>query len=105
MSTFVLLTKMSREGMGDLSKLEKTEREWLQEVKNICPEVHWIGHYALFGPYDFLDIYEAPNEETATKVSMISMSLGAANAETWVALPYQRFLNVAKDFGTTAAAA
>ena len=30
MSTFVLLTKMSREGMGDLSKLETKEREWLQ---------------------------------------------------------------------------
>ena len=105
MSTFVLLTKMSQEGMGDLSKLEIAEREWLQEVKNTCPEVNWIDHYALFGPYDFLDIYEAPNEETAAKVSMISMSLGAAKAETWGALPYQRFLEVAKDFGKFAAAA
>jgi len=105
MSTFVLLTKMSREGMGDLSKLESAEREWLQEVKNICPEVHWIDHYAILGPYDFLDIYEAPNEETAAKVSMISMSMGAAKAESWAALPYQRFLDVAKDFGKTAAAA
>ena len=97
--------------MGDLSKLETKEREWLQEVKNTCPEVHWIDHYALFGPYDFMDIYEAPNEETAAKVSMISMismismSLGAAKAESWVALPYHKFLQVAKDFGTTAAAA
>ena len=105
MSTFVLLTKMSREGMGDLSKLETKEREWLQEVKYTCPEVHWIDHYALFGPYDFMDIYEAPNEETAAKVSMISMSLGAAKAESWAALPYHKFLQVAKDFGTTAAAA
>lgn len=105
MSTFVLLTKMSREGMGDLSKLENMEREWLQEVKNTCPEVRWKDHYALFGPYDFLDIYEAPNEETAAKVSMISMSLGAAKAETWTALPYKKFLEVAKDFGKTAAAA
>lgn len=105
MSTFVLLTKMSREGMGDLSKLQTKEREWLQEVKNTCPEVRWIDHYAIFGPFDFLDIYEAPNEETAAKVSMISMSMGAAKAESWTALPYHRFLQVAKDFGTTAAAA
>ena len=105
MSTYVLLTKMSREGMRDLNKLENKEREWLREVNDKCPEVHWIDHYALFGPYDFLDIYEAPNEETAAKVSMISMSLGAAKAESWAALPYQRFLEVAKDFGKTAAAA
>lgn len=105
MSTYVLLTKMSREGMRDLNKLESKEREWLQEVNDKCPEVHWIDHYALFGPYDFLDIYEAPNEETAAKVSMISMSLGAAKAESWAALPYQKFLEVAKDFGKTAAAA
>lgn len=105
MPTFVLLTKMPREGIGDLSKLETAEREWLQEVKNTCPEIHWLDHYALFGPYNILDIYEAPNEETAAKVSMISMSLAAAKAESWAAFPYRRFLKVVKDFGKTAAAA
>ncbi|MGH8503995.1 MAG: GYD domain-containing protein [Gammaproteobacteria bacterium] len=96
MTTFVLLTKLSTEGLGDLKEIERVERGWFEEVKAKCPDVKWIDHYALFGPYDFMDIYEAPSEETAAKVSLITMSKGAAKAESWIALPYQKFLDVAK---------
>ncbi|MCZ6777181.1 MAG: GYD domain-containing protein [Ignavibacteria bacterium] len=41
-------------------------------------------------------IYEAPDQEVAAKVSMITMSKGTVKAETWTALPYKRFLEVAK---------
>ena len=36
----------------------------------------WVANYWLRGPYDYLDIYEAPNEEVATKVSAIIRTLG-----------------------------
>jgi uncharacterized protein with GYD domain len=53
-----------------------------------------LAHYALLGPYDFLDGYEAPDEETAAKVSMISRAHGAIQAESWVAIPYKRALEL-----------
>jgi len=96
MATFVLLTKLSVERFGDLHGREKTGREWLEEVKAKCPEVKFIDHYALLGPFDFMDIYEAPDEETAAKVSLITMSKGAVKAESWTALPYKSFLKIAK---------
>jgi uncharacterized protein with GYD domain len=96
MATFVLLTKLSPERIGDLHGLEKTGRQWLAEVKAKCPEVKFIEHYALLGPFDFMDIYEAPDAETAAKVSMITMSKGAVKAESWTALPYKKFLEIAK---------
>jgi len=46
------------------------------------------------GPYDFVDIYEAPDEESAAKVSMISLANGAIQAESWSAIPYKRFLKL-----------
>lgn len=64
-----------------------------------CPEVKWVGHYALLGPYDFMDIFEAPDGETAAKVSLISLSRGAVKAESWTAIPYARFLELAKEIG------
>jgi uncharacterized protein with GYD domain len=94
MATFVLLTKLSPERLGDLHGLEGTGRQWMAEVKAKCPEVKFVDHYALLGPFDFMDIYEAPNEETAAKVSMITMSKGAVKAESWTALPYKRFLKI-----------
>ena len=68
----------------------KIGRAWLERVHEKCPGVKFIGHYAILGPYDFLDIYEAPDEETAAKVSMISLVHGAVQAESWVAIPYKR---------------
>ena len=50
---------------------------------------------AILGPFDFLDVFEAPSEEEAAKVSMITMARGAVKAETWTAIPYKRFLDIA----------
>lgn len=96
MATFILLTKLSPEVLVDLKKRENMGREWFDEVKSKCPEVKWLDHYALLGGYDFMDIYEAPDEEAAAKVSLITMSKGAVKAESWSAIPYKRFLDIAK---------
>ncbi len=96
MATYILMTKLSSEGLGDPQKRETIGRSWFETVKAKCPEVKWIEHFALLGPFDFMDIFEAPNEEVAAKVSMITMSRGAVKAETWAAIPYKRFLEIAK---------
>lgn len=59
-----------------------------------CPKVEWRAHYALLGPYDFMDIYDAPDAETAHRVSVISRSEGAVTAESWPAVSYDRFLSL-----------
>ncbi len=56
-----------------------------------------FSHYALLGRYDFLDIYEAPDEETAAKVSMISLSEGAFQSESLFAIPYKSFLALTEE--------
>jgi hypothetical protein len=69
----------------------------LERVKEKCPKVNFLAHYALIGPYDFLNIYEAPNEEVAAKVSLISLQSGIFQAESWVAIPYKRFIELTKE--------
>lgn len=97
MKTFVMLTKLSPETSKLMKERAKLGRQWLDQVKKKCPEVKFIAHYALLGHYDFLDIYEAPDEETAAKVSMISLSNGAFQAESLAAIPYKRFLELAEE--------
>jgi len=72
-------------------------RKWLNQVKEKCPEVKFKAHYALLGRYDFLDIYEAPDDETAAKVSFISQANGASSSESLAAIPYKRFLEITKE--------
>lgn len=97
MQTYVLLTKLS----PDLSKQVKDRatigRAWLDQVQSKCPEVQFLSHYALLGDYDFIDIYEAPDEETAAKVSLISLSNGAYQAKSLIAIPYKKFLTLTKE--------
>lgn len=97
MQTYVLMTKLS----PDISKLMKDRAEigrtWLEQVKTKCPEVKFIAHYALLGDYDFMDIYEAPDNKTAAKVSMISLSNGAFQAESWSAIPYKEFIELTSE--------
>ena len=97
MQTFVLMTKLAPEMSKRVKDQEKLGRVWLEQVKEKCPEVNFVSHYALLGPYDYLDIYEAPNEETTAKVSLISLQSGAFLAESWVAIPYKRFVELAEE--------
>jgi uncharacterized protein with GYD domain len=97
MATYILATKLSPELTKDVKRRAEIGRKWLEKVKKKCPEVKFLAHYALLGPYDFLDIYEAPDEQSAARVSMISLSGGAVAAESWAAIPYKNFLELIED--------
>ena len=97
MQTYILMTKLSPDVSKAVGDRQKLGRKWMHQVKEKCPEVRFREHFALLGRYDFLDIYEAPDEETAAKVSMISLANGAQSAESWVAIPYKRILELAQE--------
>lgn len=96
MPIFMLMTKLSPESMRAEGR-RVMGKEWMTKVRKTCPEVKWIAHYAILGPYDFMDIYEAPDIETAHRVSMISRASGAVTAESWQALPYDKFLHLLEE--------
>lgn len=96
MAIYVLMTRLGPEVISDPRGRRAVGKEWKERVSKLCPEVKWIAHYALLGHFDFMDIYEAPDDEVAHKVSMISRSSGALMAESWPAIPYDRFLKVTK---------
>ncbi len=94
MQTFVLMTKLPPELASKVKQREQIGRNWLGQVHEKCPDVKFVAHYALLGKYDFMDIFEAPDAETAAKVSLISQKEGAAQAESWTAIPYKRFVEL-----------
>ncbi len=97
MPVFIMLTKMTPEVSSDLKRREIIGKEWMKKVKEKCPDVEWLAHYALLGRYDFLDVYFAEEEETAFKVSMISRANGALEVETWPAVEWKKFIDFTKD--------
>ena len=94
MPTYVLMTKLSTRTNEQEGRRRKRGKAWKKKVEKLCPDIKWVAHYALLGAYDFMDIYEAPDDESAFKVSMLSRAEGASSAESWPAIRYDQFLSV-----------
>ena len=68
MPIFVMLTRLSPEAVRSPAALEQLERQAMDRVRQQCPGVEWLGSYAILGPCDYLDIFRAPDIETAARV-------------------------------------
>ena len=97
MPTYVVLTRLTPEAVKTPGELKRLERLVTERVRNECPQVKWVANYAILGPYDYLDIFEAPDEGVAAKVSMIVRSFGHAQTETWTALTWERYKKLVSD--------
>ena len=97
MQTYILLTKLAPQASNQFEDRAKSSHDWYTAIKSNCPEVKFLSHFALLGQYDFMDIYEAPNEEVAAKVSIISRIHGAMYAESMIAIPHNKFLEISEE--------
>lgn len=96
MATYVMLTRLSPEALSRPEAVAELNRQVEERIKRECSEVRWLANYAVLGPCDYLDIFEAPDSEAATKVALLVRSLGHATTETWVATRWDRFVELAK---------
>jgi uncharacterized protein with GYD domain len=96
MAVYVMLTRLSPEALARPEAVDELNRQVEDRIKQECPEVTWLTNYAVLGPCDYLDIFEAPDSDVATKVSLLVRSFGHATTETWVATPWDHFLDLAK---------
>lgn len=96
MATYVMLTRLSPEAVARPERVVELNRQVVGRIKKDCPSVKWLANYAVLGPADYLDVFEAPDAEIATKVSLIVRSFGHATTETWIATPWERFEELAQ---------
>lgn len=91
MPTYVMLTRLEHNSVEQPGNLQHLERKVMDRIHEDCPDVTWASSYAVLGPYDYLDVFDAPDHETATKVSTIIRTYGHAQTEVWGATQWDKF--------------
>jgi uncharacterized protein with GYD domain len=91
MAQYVVLTRVAPEAVQKPEGLLDLEKQVKERVASECPDVRWTANLAVMGPYDYLDIFEAPDNETAMRVSTIIRSVGNATTELWPVTSWDQF--------------
>ena len=68
MALYIMLSTLSETGRKVVRKLPGSIRKVNEEVGRMGVRV--VAQYAVLGPYDFVTVVEAPDNETIAKVSM-----------------------------------
>ena len=91
MPTFVMLTRLAPAALQSPRSLEELERTAMESIRKECPGVEWAHNYAVLGGCDYLDIFRAPDLETAMKVSAIIRYYGHSSTEIWTVTEWKAF--------------
>ncbi|ABQ26690.1 GYD domain-containing protein [Geotalea uraniireducens] len=91
MQTFVMLTRLSPEALNSPKHLEELESKAVKCISTECPQVKWVHNFAILGGCDYLDIFQAPDMDTAIKVATIVRTFGHASTEVWGAVEWQKY--------------
>ena len=90
MPTYIMLTTLTPEGVQTVKNNPQRIREVSKEVEQLGASVK--AQYATLGHYDFVNVVEAPDDQTMARVSLELGSRGTAKYETLTAIPIDEFI-------------
>jgi uncharacterized protein with GYD domain len=92
MPTYVMLTTLTPDGVQTIKNNPGRIKEVNREVEQLGATVK--AQWATLGQFDFVNIIEAPDEQTITRVSLELGSRGTGRYETLTAIPIDDFIGL-----------
>lgn len=90
MPRYVMLSTLGPDGAATLRENPDRLRAVSAEVEAMGARV--VEQYALLGPYDFLNILEAPDEITMARVATMLSARGTVKTLTITAIPVDDYI-------------
>jgi uncharacterized protein with GYD domain len=90
MPTYIMLTTLTAQGVQTLKSNPERLREVNRDVEELGARV--VHQWATLGPFDFVNVVEAPDDATIAKVSIALGARGSAKLQTLSALTIEELL-------------
>jgi uncharacterized protein with GYD domain len=90
MATYVILSTLTDEGRRTIKQKPERIQEVNKELEKMGVKVR--EQYAVLGPYDFVNIVEAPDNKAVMRMSVELGSRGSVHLLTLAALPVGEFI-------------
>ncbi len=94
MPYFVILSNLTDEGRKTIKQKPERIMEVNKEIEAMGVKLH--KQFAVLGIYDFVNIVEAPDNETMMRLSVELGSRGSVQMTTLPALPIEEFIRKIK---------
>ena len=89
-----MLTTLTDEGRMTVKSKPERIKEVNKEVEAMGVKI--LSQYSLLGPYDFVNILDAPDNETIAKVAVELGSRGTLQTMTMAAMPVDKLIQTLK---------
>jgi uncharacterized protein with GYD domain len=90
MPTYIMLSTLTPEGVQTIKNNPQRIREVNKEIEQLGATVK--AQWATLGRFDFINVVEAPDEQTMARVSLELGSRGTVRYETLSAIPVDDFI-------------
>jgi uncharacterized protein with GYD domain len=90
MATYIMLTRLTDKGAETINKNPPRIEAVSKELEKFGVKV--LSQYAVLGPFDFVNILEAPDNMTIARVSAELASRGTVRIQTLPAVPISEFM-------------
>lgn len=94
MPTYILLSKLTDEGRKTVKDRPERIREVNREIEALGVKV--LSQYAVLGPYDFVNIVEARDNEAVFRVSVELGARGTVKIMSLPAIPVDEYIAAMK---------
>jgi uncharacterized protein with GYD domain len=92
MPVYIMLSSLTAQGVQTLKSNPDRLREVNRDVEELGAKV--LHQWATLGPFDFVNVIEAPDAATIARVSVSLGARGSAKLQTLTALEIDEFLGV-----------
>jgi uncharacterized protein with GYD domain len=90
MPTYIMLSTLTPEGVQTIKNYPSRIKEVNKEIEQLGASV--TAQWALLGRFDFVNVIEAPDEQTMARISLELGSRGTGKYESLTAIPIDDFI-------------